>query len=83
MVFKQGFFMSQTRLLWSEKKSCFHCKEALFENAAVLIQKNGTAVCVVVPFCLCNDMVVSGLEFACEVEADVLEVLLGHAEHIA
>ena len=39
MVFKQGFFMSQTRLLWSEKKSCFHCKEALFENAAVLIQK--------------------------------------------
>ena len=43
MVFKQGFFMSQTRLLWSEKKSCFHCKEALFENAAVLIQKK-TAV---------------------------------------
>ncbi len=39
MVFKQGFFMLQTRLLWSEKKSCFHCKEALFENAAVLIQK--------------------------------------------
>ena len=83
MVFKQGFFMSQTRLLWSEKKPCFHCKEALFENAAVLIQKNGSAVCVAVPFCLCNDMVVSELEFACEVEADVLEVLLGHAEHIA
>ena len=39
MVFKQGFFMSQTRLLWSEKKPCFHCKEALFENVAVLIQK--------------------------------------------
>ena len=70
-------------LVFIAKKSCFHCKEALFENAVVLIKKNGIAVCVALPFDLCNDMVVSGLEFTCEVEADVLEVLLGHAEHIA
>ena len=31
-VFKQGFFASQTRLLYTTNKASLQCKEALFEN---------------------------------------------------
>ena len=30
MLFKQGFFGLQTRLLWSANKACFECKQGLF-----------------------------------------------------
>ena len=31
-VFKQGFFASQTRLLYTTNKASLQCKEALFES---------------------------------------------------
>ena len=40
-VFKQGFFASQTRLLYTTNKASLQCKEALFENGG-----NNDAECV-------------------------------------
>ena len=34
LVFKQGFFALQTRLLLNANKASFECKEVLFENRA-------------------------------------------------